>query len=162
MSATILHFDEHRRRAQQRCGEAMILSIKDSVTQTIMHDYMHLPLATVALAIHAANQAIDLGGGLVGAVIASEDIIQTRCPGAVAIGTQGTQRLEIFLNSLHQHRVSAFLSLVGRQLQYLLSGRPQQEYHLAMVRARRVLDCGGTICAAMYHALGDDWMNAAP
>jgi hypothetical protein len=74
-------------------------------------------------------------------------------------GTPFLRTLDIVLRFLadphgHDHRASAHLSHCCLHIRTRLhSGCTQADYHRAVVHARRVLEGGGTISLALYHAI---------
>jgi len=133
MTATVVDLNTHRRYKRDLDG------VKDSVGQVIMDNYRHHQLADIASGIHAACRVIDAGGSFMDAMDAADKTIQI-----AALGVMPAQR------------TARLLRLAEGELRTRLAGQPEHDIVSAVARARRVLEGGGTWCAAVYLALGGE------
>lgn len=147
MSATVVDLATHRRNKRDLPG------VKDSVAQVIMEHFKQHPVADIAAGIHAANRVIDGGGSFLAAMDSAEKTIQMAA--ACRVPDQNAVRLALF-HKRRERRIAVFMELAECVLRMRLGGRPESEITAALDRARRVLNGGGTLCVAMYHALGDE------
>jgi len=133
MTATIVDLNTHRRFKRDLDG------VKDSVGQVIMDNYRHHQLADIASGIHAACHVIDAGGSFMEAMDAAD---KTICIAAYGLDPE----------QLTTH----LIRLAECELRTRLAGQPEHDIVSAVARAHRVLEGGGTWCAAVYLALGGD------
>ncbi len=156
MTATIIN--SLMPRLLQRRSEHLL----DQVTQAVMETFKPYPLTAIADGIEAARITLDCGESIGDAMEAAEKTImgymQRHMPDAEVL--RNNKRLELFYHR-RARRTAAFLSLIERQLHERLASRPEAEIAAAAERARRVLAGGGTLCAAMRYATGDDQESAA-
>lgn len=132
-------------------------AIKDVLSQEAMREYASAPIEALTQAIEASNRIIDAGGTFMEAMEAIEAIVQDHQRiKAVAIEEERNAKLiEVF----HRRRgrlTDAMLSLVNRHIRDRLTHRTEMDIHYAILRARRVLEGGGTLGCALYHAIGHD------
>lgn len=132
-------------------------AIKDVLTQEAMREYASAPVEALKQAIEASNRIIDAGGTFMESMEAIEAIVQDhqRIRAVALEEERNTKRLEVF----HRRRdrlTEAMLSLVNRHIRDRLAHRSDMDIHYAILRARRVLDGGGTLGCALYHAIGHD------
>lgn len=132
-------------------------AIKDVLTQEAMREYACAPVEALKQAIEASNRIIDAGGTFMEAMEAIEAIVQDHQRiTAVAIEEErNAKRLEVFYRR-RDRLTEAMLSLVNRHIRDRLAHRTDMDIHYAILRARRVLDGGGTLGCALYHAIGHD------
>ncbi len=152
MNATILPF---ARPAATAAVEKLPTKTRDLLMETISNvivtDYAALPWTIIDEALRAASEALDAHGTFLDAVVACEHVLLTSHPGA-----QGrNHRLLEAIAKRRERRQQAFFSLAARIIEARLPAHGEHK-HYALLRARRVIEGGGTINAALYHALGDD------
>ncbi len=153
MPATVIDLNQFRRRA----GLAAVTTsfrdqAKEKIAQVIMQDYSDWPWPVVEQAIAAAKVSLDTDGTFLDAIEASEQVFvdnrRRTDHGRLAL-----------LEERRKHRRDAFFKLASREIKDRLAGKASWlERHYALVRARRVIDGGGTIGAALRHALGPEWL----
>jgi hypothetical protein len=155
MSAVIV--DLSARRVQHRST-----SLQDSVTQAVMDTFKNYPVAAVAIGIGSALVVQDRNGSFMSCMDAAEktitDYTEQHFPDAEAL--RNNERMIAFYQR-RARRIAAFQSLIERQIRAQLSGRSETEVSSAVTRAHRVLAGGGTLGAAMCHAIGDDHEGSA-
>lgn len=135
----VIDFDPNRRRrvVADRPKPSMLRAIVHSATaQSVMDQHGTRPWPEVEEAIKTAHQALDAGATIMEALAAADECISRHQPAWK-----------------REQRNCAFFALAARQIRDRLRGRPHINYHRAMVRARRIIEGGGTIGLALYHAL---------
>lgn len=142
-AAKILHFSPRR-------GD-----LPDAFRQSIMADHDRVPFMVLAKAIAAAETAYKHGLDFVGVFEAASEVVADYATGlndarAVVLHERNRGRLQRWRARAFQYR----LSRVHDHVRARMCGMSDLSVHYAMVRARRVLEGGGTVPAAIYHALG--------
>ncbi len=138
MSATVVDLFSYR-------SQRNLQGTKDSVTQVIMENFKQHRVFAIAEGIGAANRVLDGGGSFLDAMDAAEK--------AILIADEKV--------TLDWAALKKAMAIVRRErldpvLRARMAGRPDDQVTAALERAHRVLDGGGTMGAAMWHALGDD------
>lgn len=150
MNAVILPF---KRQGQHTVLTAHLPSLRatllDSIAQVLMHDYVDSPWEVIHEAICAAGEALSGGGSFLDAVEASENIIL-----AHHVAT-GNRPMAESISAQRRQRQDAFFELASRIIEDRLKNQTWNK-HYALARARRVIEGGGTVGAALHHALGDE------
>lgn len=155
MSATILpfHKPDSRPVITQRMANSMQARILDDIAQVVLQDYAAWPYVVADEAIRAASEVLASGGSFLDAVEAAENIVISHSPAE-------TRQLTASLLKRRARRQEAFFNLAARVIEDRLQAKPWDK-HYALTRARRVIEGGGTINAALCHALGDDYTGGA-
>lgn len=143
MNAVILPFKRPTDNAHLSTLRATLL---DTIAQVLMDDCADLPWEVIHEAICAAGEALSGGGSFLDAVEASEDTILAHHSGNRPINAAITLR--------RRERQDAFFQLAARIIEDRLKNQTWNK-HYALARARRVIESGGTVGAALHHALGD-------
>lgn len=132
-------------------------AIKDVITQEAMREYAAATVDALKQAIEASNRIIDAGGTFMEAMEAIEAIVQDHqiINAATLEEQRNAKRLDVF-NRRRDRLTEAMLSLVNRHIRDRLTHRTDMDVHYAILRARRVLEGGGTLGCALYHALGHE------
>jgi len=156
MTATIIDFESIRARTPRAESVVPTVTFRDRVkhdiAQVVMEDYSDWPWPIVQQAIAAAAACLDADGTLLDAVEASEQIFLDHHPIESGKRDLVAQR--------RQHRRAALFRQAARTIDERLRGTGKWlQRHYALVRARRVIDRGGTIGAALRAALGEDWLG---
>lgn len=133
-------------------------AIKDVITQEAMREYVTVPADIVKQAVEASNRIIDAGGTFMEAMEMVEAIVedgrrQIEQPQLNIESLYNAERLAIFYRR-RDRLTEAMIGLVNRHIRDRLQGHSDIDIHYAIVRARRVLDGGGTLGCALYHAIG--------
>jgi len=131
------------------------MSIYLNLKRTIEEHYARWPRLAVEAGVRAGRIALVCDQEFNEALQTAEQTITTytrrRWPTHPEV--RRANRLAV-LQERRKRRIAAFHSLVERQLRAQLQGQPESVVYMAICRAHRVLDGGGTLCAAMYHAIG--------
>ena len=155
MSATVLLFDEARRKRAGggRTGQrAMIL---DAIAQGLMADFACWPWVIVDEAIRKAAESLDAGGSFLDAIEASEQIMLNHKTETTGSG----QRLKLILQR-RERRQQVHFCMAARIINRKINNALQR--HHALLRARRIIEGGGSINAALYGALGNSEEASEP
>lgn len=151
MSAIIYNFDATR-RAPATGNTTLRDRIKGQIAQAIMEDYGDWPWPVVKQAIEAAGDRIDRDGTLLDAIEASEQVFLDHRAAEAGKRNLIAQR--------RQHRREALFRQAARAINGRLHSKGQWLHrHYALLRARRVIERGGTISAALRDALGEGWLG---
>lgn len=150
MSAVILPF---KRTALPEHALSLRGLLLDTIAQSLMADYGNVAWPAVDDAIRAAGEALSAGGTFLDALDASEKVILVHASG-------DNQPILAALSMERRQRQAAFFAMAARMIEDRLRDNPWNK-HYALSRARRVIEGGGTIGAALHHALGDDPQGGA-
>lgn len=150
MSAVILPFKRAALPEHRLSLHGLLL---DTIAQSLMADYGNVTWPAVDDAIRAAGEALSGGGSFLDALDASEKIILAHAAG-------GNAQILAALSAERQQRQAAFFAMAARMIEDRLQQQPWDK-HYALSRARRVIEGGGTIGAALHHALGDNLQGGA-
>lgn len=163
MSATILPFTRPSADALIDLRKSKMESIVESLSQktretllenlssVLMADHAALPWVVIDEALRAASEALEAGGMFLDAIVACEQVI-------LAQRESETGRNHKLIDTIfrrRERRHQAFFNLAARVIDARLPGNSVHK-HYALLRARRVIEGGGTINVALRHALGDD------
>lgn len=150
MNAVILPFRRPGRYAAPlTCSPALRATLLDSIAQVLMDDCADSPWWVVSEAIFAAGESLSGGGSFLDAVEAAEKVI-------LAHHTARGNRAPIKnITANRRQRQEAFFQLAARIIEDRLKDQTWNK-HYALARARRVIEGGGTVGAALHHALGDE------
>ena len=135
-----------------RSGEINLYDkYRESLTRCIEHDYAEYAPDILDQAIAAGHCVLNRYGTFIEAMNASEAFL--RCYGHGADCFRNSSRLTNYLE-VREEFVSRLFYVVVKEVRAAIPNSPALEAHQAMVRARRVLEGGGSIGVAIYHALG--------
>ncbi len=156
MTAIIIDLESVRRRTPRAEPVAPATAFRDRVkhdiAQVVMEDYSDWPWPIVQQAIAAAAARLDADGTFLDAVETAEQVFLDH-----RAAESGKRDLVV---QRRQHRREAFFRQAARTIDDRLRGTGKWlQRHYALVRARRVIDRGGTIGAALRAALGEDWLG---
>lgn len=132
-------------------------AIKEVLTQEAMREYAAVPLDVLKQAIDASNRIVDAGGTFMEAMEAIEEIVQVnqKMQALTLEEQRNAKRIEVFYRR-RDRLTEAMLSLVNRHIRDRLTHRTDTDIHYAILRARRVLEGGGTLGCALNQAIGPD------
>lgn len=147
MSAMILPF---KRPAENAHLSTLRATLLDTITQVLMDDCADLPWEIIHEATCAAGEALSAGGSFLDAVEASENTILAT----------GNRPIPAAITLRRHQRQAAFFQLAARIIDDRLKTKTWNK-HYALARARRIIEGGGTIGAALHHALGDNFDGGA-
>lgn len=133
----VIDLDMARRARAVRPNPTMLRAIVHSATaQSVMEQYADRPWPVVDDAIRVAHEALDGGATILQALAVAEQCISRHKP-----------------SCLRERHNNAFFAMAARQIRDRLRNRPQVNYHRALIRARRIIEGGGSVGLAIYHAL---------
>lgn len=152
MDAVILPFKRPGRAALCDGSPSPTLraTLLDAIAQAVMQDYATCPWPVIQDAIASAGEALTEGGSFFDAIEASESVI------LAYHNIDGNLQLTNAIAKQRRRRQAAFFDQAARVIRDRLRNR-HTDVHYALARARRVIEGGGTINAALCHALGDDF-----
>jgi len=157
MSATILPFARPSATlATEKLPTKTRDTLLEAISNVVITDYAYLPWAIIEEALRAASDALDAGGMFLDAIVACDQVLLTSRPGQHG----NNHRLLEAIAKRRERRQQAFFNLAARIIDARLQDHSEHK-HYALLRARRVIEGGGTINAALYHALGDDYTGGA-
>lgn len=139
MSATVLDFQQAVRRRnglpeRRKAGAG----VDDAITQAVMHTFAHYPISIVAAAIQSARRSLANGCGFIEAMDAAARTVTVSAP------EQMTLRSARY--------AEAMATISERMIRDYLKGEDETDIAQAIQRAERVLEGGGSLCTAIYHA----------
>lgn len=150
MSATIVSLTDRRNAGQNA-------ALQDRVTQAVMQFFCRHPVRAVVPAIESAHNAIASGGSFQDAMDAAGKTVQRLAP-LYSNEPETRRNAERLVSFYHrrERRVAAYMELIEPQLRARMAGSTETEIITALGRAYHVLAGGGSMCLAMYRAIGDD------
>lgn len=150
MDAVILPFKRPGRALTCSPLPTLHARLIDTIAQTVMQDYAACPWPVIQDAIARADEALNNGESFFEAVEAAENVVLAHHQRG------GNPLLADALAKQRRRRQDAFFHQAARVIRDRLKNR-HVDVHYALARARRVIEGGGTINAALHHALGDDF-----
>lgn len=152
MDAVILPFKRPGRAAMSGGSSSPTLraTLLEAIAQTVTQDYAACPWPVIQDAIACADEALNNGESFFVAVEAAENVVLAHHQHG------GNPILAQALAMQRRRRQDAFFHQAARVIRDRLKNR-YVDVHYALARARRVIEGGGTINAALHHALGDDF-----
>lgn len=154
MGAVILPFKRPHRSALLANLSVMRAALLDTIAQVLMHDNADSPWEVIHEAICAAGEALHGGGSFLDAVDAAENTLLAH---HVACGNRPPAETT---NAQRRERQDALFQIAACIIEHKLKEHTWNK-HYALARARRVIEGGGTVGAALHHALGDDMHGGA-
>lgn len=171
MPALIIQFRQRRQRpavktdtdyhrTMQRGMAALdrkLDTIADIIGQELLREYAAYPIAAVDLAVTAARAVITGGGSFIDSMEAADRVIRACEPdrGRAEVETARNFQRIMTYRRRRARLVAAVMTALEPRIRVRLADHDPLDIDAAVERARRVLEGGGDVRRAMFHAVGN-------